>query len=140
MMVVHSSQLTSGPRAWIPPGEGVNWSSIGQHGWHIISLPTWLGNRVLAELGEESGAVIQDDLVHTMTWLVPLGSAEECALPPEANTTGDEGKIFVPGMARTRTTYWRVKPDAKRLLTDCVRLLAALEAVQNNPRPGRPAS
>ncbi|WP_217199191.1 hypothetical protein [Streptomyces buecherae] len=139
-MDVDSPQLTSGPRAWIPPGEGVNWSSIGQHGWHVISLLTWLGNRVLAELGEGGGAVIQDDLVHTMTWLIPLGSAEGRALPPEADTTGDEGKIFVPGMARTRTTYWRLKPNAQRLLTDCARLLAALEAVQNNVRPGRPAS
>ncbi|MEU3960052.1 hypothetical protein AB0F42_09550 [Streptomyces buecherae] len=128
------------PYDWIPPGEGVNWSSIGQHGWHLVGLPTWLGNRVLTELGTESGAVIQDDLVHTMTWLIPLGSAEGRTLPLHADTTGDEGNIFVPGMARTRTTYWRVKPDANRLLTDCARLLAALEAVQNNLRARRPTS
>lgn len=122
---------TPTPPNWIPPGEGVNWTAVGPHGWHTLTLPRWLGDRVLVELGEDGGAVIQDDLVHTMTWLIPRGAGSGRQLPCDVEVSGDDGTmIFVPGLARTRTTYWRTPPAPDRLLSDIDRLLEALDVVR----------
>ncbi|MBB5935726.1 hypothetical protein [Streptomyces zagrosensis] len=61
---------TPAPRHdWIPPGGGVHWSRVGDLGWHTLTLSTYLGNRVLAHLGDGTGAVIQEDIGRQMTWL-----------------------------------------------------------------------
>ncbi|MBC3983579.1 hypothetical protein H8N01_13675 [Streptomyces sp. AC536] len=43
------------PHDWIPPGGGVRWTRAGELGWHSLTLPTYLGNHVLAALGEAGG-------------------------------------------------------------------------------------
>ncbi|MBB5935850.1 hypothetical protein [Streptomyces zagrosensis] len=131
------------PHDWIPPGGGVHWTAIGEHGWQVVTLSQWLGERVLAELGPDSGAVIKDSLVRTMTWLIPEGAAAGFQLPDGADGCGyDDGMLFVPGMERERTLYWAVKPAPDRLLTDLARLLDALavvrEDIREQPRTDQP--
>ncbi|MFD4995192.1 hypothetical protein [Streptomyces buecherae] len=43
------------PHDWIPPGGGVRWTRVGELGWHSLTLPTYLGDHVLADLGEAGG-------------------------------------------------------------------------------------
>ncbi len=55
------------PYDWIPPG-GVRWTRVGELGWHAFTLPMHHGDRVLAELVEDSGAVIQMDGEQQLTY------------------------------------------------------------------------
>ncbi|MFI2029631.1 hypothetical protein [Streptomyces buecherae] len=43
------------PYDWIPPGGGVRWTRVGELGWHRLTLPTYLGNHVLAALRPTKG-------------------------------------------------------------------------------------
>ncbi|QKW51832.1 hypothetical protein [Streptomyces buecherae] len=44
------------PHDWTPPGGGVRRTRVGELGRHSLTLPTYLGNHVLADLGEAGGA------------------------------------------------------------------------------------
>ncbi|MFF5715767.1 hypothetical protein [Streptomyces buecherae] len=124
------------PHDWIPSGGGVRWTRVGELGWHAFTLPIHRGDRVLAELGEDSGAVIQMDGEQQLTWLIePWAEAVRHLREREGVTlAGDDGSyLFVPGMARARLCWWRVAPEPGRLLTDAGRLAEAYAVVR---RPG----
>ncbi|MFF5716125.1 hypothetical protein [Streptomyces buecherae] len=126
------------PFDWVPPGGGVRWTRIGELGWHTLSLPYYLGNRVLAALGDESGAVIEEDVPERLVWLIePKAAAVRHLYGHEVvSLAGDDGSyVFVPGMARARMVWWRVPPEPERLLTDAGRLVEAIAVLRPGVRP-----
>ncbi|MBB5933798.1 hypothetical protein [Streptomyces zagrosensis] len=128
-MPTETSMPTTPPHDWIPSGGGVHWTRVGDLGWHTLTLTTYLGNRVLAHLGEASGAVIQEDIGRQMTWLTEPHAPALQHLYGDDNITisGDDSSyVFVPGMTRTDLVWWRVKPTPKRLLTDAGHLAEAI--------------
>ncbi|MBB5936614.1 hypothetical protein [Streptomyces zagrosensis] len=130
------------PHDWMPPGGGVRWTRVGDLGWHTLTLTTYLGNRVLAHLGEASGAVIQEDIGRQMTWLTEPHAPAVQHLRDDSNVTisGDDSSyVFVPGMTRTDLVWWRVMPTSERLLTDASRLAGAIDTVRNSNSHNRPA-
>ncbi|QKW51292.1 hypothetical protein [Streptomyces buecherae] len=109
-------------------------------GWHALTLPMYLGDRVLFALGEAAGAVIQEDVERRLTWLVEPDSAALQHLhdQPEVTLAGnDDSYLFVPGMTRDHTVWWRVTPTPDRLITHAG-LLADAFAVLRPAKGGRP--
>ncbi|MBC3988967.1 hypothetical protein H8N00_08735 [Streptomyces sp. AC563] len=97
----------------------------------------YLGDRVLSALGEAGGAVIQEDVEQRLTWLVEPHSAAVQHLHdhPEVTLAGDDDSyLFVPGMTRDHTVWWRVTPTPERLMTDAGLLADAFAVVR--PRTG----
>ncbi|WP_217189434.1 hypothetical protein [Streptomyces buecherae] len=128
------------PHDWIPPGGGVRWTRVGELGWHSLTLPLYLGNRVLSALGEAGGAVIQEDVEQWLAWLIEPDSAAVQHLRdhPEVTLAGnDDSYLFVPGMTRDHTVWWRVTPTCDRLITSA-ELLADAFAVVRPRTGGRP--
>ncbi|MBC3992331.1 hypothetical protein H8N00_26325 [Streptomyces sp. AC563] len=117
------------PHDWIPPGGGVRWTRIGELGWHALTVPTYLGDRVLAALGDASGAVIEEDVERRQTWLIEPNSPtmQRFHGHPVVSVRGDDDSfLFVPGMTRDHTVWWRVAPTGDRLLTDAELLATAV--------------
>ncbi|MFT2020154.1 hypothetical protein ACMA1D_30610 [Streptomyces sp. 796.1] len=117
------------PYDWVPPGSSMNWVRVGEFGWHTLTLPTDLGEPVLAALRHTTGAVIQEDADHRLSWLIePKAPAvEHLHERAEVTLSGDDGSfVFVPGLARTHLVWWRVSPTADRLLTPADQLAGAI--------------
>ncbi|GAA4663332.1 hypothetical protein [Streptomyces youssoufiensis] len=114
---------------WVPSGTGMAWVRCGELGWHTLTLPKGLGDRVLADLGEASGAVVQEDEDHRLTWLTePKPSAlSHLRGHPQVTLSGDDGSfLFIPGVDRRHLVWWRIPPAPDRLLTDADRLADAI--------------
>ncbi|MBB5939370.1 hypothetical protein [Streptomyces zagrosensis] len=134
-MPPEASTPTPSPHDWIPPGGGVRWTRVGELGWHTLTLPTYLGDRVLVQLGDAGGAVIQEDIGAQMTWLTAPHAPALLGLPDHGTMTisGDaDSYVFVPGMTRTDLVWWRVAPTPDRLLTDAEHLTDAITTVRAN--------
>ncbi|WEV26211.1 hypothetical protein OYE22_14125 [Streptomyces sp. 71268] len=95
---------------------------------------------MLTALGEAGGAVIQEDVEERLTWLVEPDAVAVWHLRdhPEVTLAGDDDSyLFVPGMARDHTVWWRVAPASDRLITSA-ELLADVFAVVRPRTGGRP--
>ncbi|GAA4686671.1 hypothetical protein [Streptomyces youssoufiensis] len=137
-MPIGAEYTSPSPYDWVPPGGGVRWTRVGELGWHALSLPCYLGNRVMAGLGEASGAVIEEDVPARLVWLIePKAPAvQHLGDHEEITVAGDDGSyLFVPGMARARLVWWRILPSPDRLLTDADRLVEAIAVLRPGVRP-----
>ncbi|MBB5933198.1 hypothetical protein [Streptomyces zagrosensis] len=140
-MPTETSTPTTPPYDWIPPGGGMRWTSVGELGWHTLTLPMYLGNRVLAELGDTSGAVIQEDADDRLTWLIEPHAPAVQHLRENHNVTlsGDDGSyVFVPGITRHHIVWWRIEPTSNRLLTEAGKLADAITPPPAKEGPVRP--
>ncbi|MBB5933323.1 hypothetical protein [Streptomyces zagrosensis] len=102
-------------------------------------MPLHLGNRVLAQLGDTSGAVIQEDIEPHLTWLIEPNAPAVQHLRADDRCTlaGDDGSfLFVPGMTRDHLVWWRITPEPDRLLTDAPRLADAITTTLHHRTPG----
>ncbi|MFC5724932.1 hypothetical protein ACFP1Z_32785 [Streptomyces gamaensis] len=114
------------PGRWIPGGQGVHMVEAGdRHGWDAVRMPAAYACAVLDALGQDTGAVIDDQLNGVYYWLVPTRAL---VLPPVRDcpfdVLGNGTSIAVPGLARQRPVTWRVQPLPDRILT-CPRTLSA---------------
>lgn len=116
---------------WTPPNtEDVEALPVGKW-WDAVSVSAAVGDRALQVLGEESGAVIQDDLYGKLYWLIETDSARSwCVRRVRVLTTlTDETTLLgVPpaGWTAERHSYWRVPLGPGRYLTEAGRLHEAL--------------
>ncbi|MBC3989318.1 hypothetical protein H8N00_10585 [Streptomyces sp. AC563] len=134
-MPTEAEHATPAPYDWVPPGDNMRWTLVGELGWHTLTLPLPLGDRVLAELGDASGAVIREDADRRQSWLIePKAPAvQHLRSHPEITLSGNDGSfIFVPSLARRHLVWWRIPPTRDRLLTDADLLADAIAAL----RPG----
>lgn len=108
--------------------------------WDAVRVPRNLGEAVLRDLGEETGAVIEDPNGALLYWLVRPGAGAEWSLPPVSGiqVQGSTTHVAVPGPQRTAGPHWRVPPTRAQCLTDADSLHSALRAavdVALGPRP-----
>ncbi|MGH3116994.1 MAG: hypothetical protein ACRDP3_05790 [Streptomyces sp.] len=101
--------------------------------WDAVRLPAYLGDRVLAVLGDQGGAVIRDPCAHRLYWLVRSGSAASWKFPGNAHVQvlGPASWVTVPPRDRVRSAgpHWVMPIDESRLLTNPCRLRTALTSV-----------
>ncbi|NGO14323.1 hypothetical protein G5C60_43715 [Streptomyces sp. HC44] len=95
--------------------------------WDAVRVPLALGVRTLEELGNATGAVIEDSYGTTLYWLIPPGSATDWNVPP-AQILGSGCHLAVPPPHRTRAPglHWRVVPTRTRHWTNPTTLHRAL--------------
>ncbi|WP_208874799.1 hypothetical protein [Streptomyces armeniacus] len=95
--------------------------------WDGVKAPAWAGDRVLARLGERSGAVLRDPWSDTLYWLIRPGAADGWRLP-HVTVLGVACYVAVPPVHRTNGLgpHWAVPPDHDRQLTDPALLHEAL--------------
>ncbi|MGH3313071.1 MAG: hypothetical protein ACRDP3_21210 [Streptomyces sp.] len=121
------------PERSFPPA-GLN-SELTQAGvwWDAVRVPAYLGDRVLARLGEDCGAVIRDPYAHRLYWLIRTGAAKGWMFPAVAHVQilGAGSWLTVPPRDRVVSTgpHWARLAVGDRLLTDPELLHAALTAV-----------
>ncbi|MEU3962938.1 hypothetical protein AB0F42_24550 [Streptomyces buecherae] len=122
--------------AWIPPGAAVRWVHVGDAGWHAVSVPLITGATVLTALGDDTGAIIQDDGGRQMTWLIRPGAADTYRLPADAIVVREPSRLHVPGLDRGDGIWWCLPPTGGRpALTPMPALAAALAAATAGRRP-----
>jgi hypothetical protein len=96
--------------------------------WDAVSLPAYLGDRVLAELADDCGAVIRDPYAHLLYWLIRPGTAEGRRFPDAARVRvlGKGSCLVVPpvGCDRSAVVYWARPVVNGCLLTGSWRLHA----------------
>ncbi|WP_335979623.1 DUF6415 family natural product biosynthesis protein [Streptomyces sp. CA2R106] len=115
--------------AWQPPQRGrLELVSCGQ-AWDAVKVPGHIGESVLARLGEETGAVIEDPRGHVWYWLVLPGAPDnwiECG----AECLGMAAYVVVPPADRTEGlgVRWRVPLSSEHYLTEASALRKALAA------------
>lgn len=116
-------------RDWIPAGRAVSMRPAGRW-WDAIRVPRSLALTVLGQLGDQTGAVIEDPSGDILYWLVAPGHAADWEFHPAAgvHVLGETAHVAVPGPQRTAGPHWRVPPTCTRCLTDPRRLKAALYA------------
>ncbi|WP_186318939.1 hypothetical protein [Streptomyces sp. SAJ15] len=108
--------------------------------WDAVRVSLDSADDVLKQLGDKSGAVIEDPREACLYWLVAPGAAEGWTLPHPVLQQG----AFVPVPPAPRTegpaVHWRVPPGPGRGLTDALRLhTALLEATGGREDPIRAA-
>ncbi|MBR7676629.1 hypothetical protein KDA82_27215 [Streptomyces daliensis] len=108
--------------------------------WEAVVVPSYLGDRVLARLGRESGAVICDPYGHRLIWLVPPGTTQGWVVPEATcvQLLSVAQHVTVPPGWCTRSafTHW-VRGWAEHGLTDARLLYVVLDAVilaEHGPR------
>ncbi|WP_311615983.1 hypothetical protein [Streptomyces johnsoniae] len=98
-----------------------------------MRVPSIVGVRAVGVLRERSGPIIEDRALHTMTWLVPRGSAADwdpAALGVLVLMRGLP--ILVPpadAQGHAEAVWWLIPPTAT-CLTDPDALLDVLEQVR----------
>ncbi|MFJ8646337.1 hypothetical protein ACIRNI_09445 [Streptomyces sp. NPDC093546] len=114
---------------WTPPqGPDVTLLPAGRW-WDAVRVPSSLGSRVLARLGENSGAVIEDGFGAILYWLVWPGAADEWVLlQPSVSICGATTYVAVPPVTYTEGPglRWATPLSPTRYLTDPELLRAAL--------------
>ncbi|MBR7674087.1 hypothetical protein [Streptomyces daliensis] len=103
-------------------------------------MPTYLGDRVLARLGRESGATIRDPYGHRLIWLVdPLATRGwvVAAISCVQLLSATQYLTVPPGWCtRSMSPHW-LRPWAEHGLTDARLLYVVLDAViraEHGPR------
>ncbi|MGP3947220.1 hypothetical protein [Streptomyces sp. 7N604] len=99
-------------------------------------MPTIWGNCVLRQLGQKTGAVVDDQLSHRLYWLIPVDGAAGWQVPAahDIEILGDGYQLLVPGTLRDHLLKWLVPPRPYRLLTAPDDLIAAITTALG-PRP-----
>ncbi|MGH3309101.1 MAG: hypothetical protein ACRDP3_00670 [Streptomyces sp.] len=101
--------------------------------WDALRAPAYLGDRVLAQLGDECGAVIRDPYAHRLYWLISPGTAAGWHFPEVARVQvlGAASWVAVPPRDRVRLPglHWARPVEDGRVLTDPDTLYATLTAV-----------
>lgn len=99
--------------------------------WDAVRLPASLGDRVLAELGDSSGAVIRDQ--HVLYFLIRPGGADGWTFPSDAQVRvlGEGSVVVVPpmGCSQESCLCWARPVVNGRVLTRSRVLHCAMQAV-----------
>ncbi|GAB2800270.1 hypothetical protein GCM10027091_35090 [Streptomyces daliensis] len=130
----------TGTTPWAPPtGVTAVLEPAGVH-WDAATVPAYLGDRILARLGRESGAVIRDPYGHRLTWLVPPGTTREWTVPETSwvQLLSIAQHLTIPPGWCTRSafTHW-IRSWDPHGLTDARLLYVVLDAViraEHGPR------
>ncbi|PGH50016.1 hypothetical protein CRI70_14385 [Streptomyces sp. Ru87] len=98
--------------------------------WDAVQAPAHLGDRVLASLGDASGAVVRDYYRHRLYWFVPPGTAASWRPVPYVETYGRGTWIEIPpaGLRRGLGPHW-VRDPAPGPGPGPVPLLTGVEAL-----------
>lgn len=116
----------------LPSGMDVEVREAGVQ-WDAVCAPAYLGDRALAALDEDTGAVIRDPYNHLLYWLVRCGAADHWRFPEEAHLRilGRGSWVGVPPRERVRSAaaHWVRLPVPGRELTPPHSLHAALQVV-----------
>ncbi|MFD7505289.1 hypothetical protein [Streptomyces sp. NPDC059850] len=123
--------MTTRALPWTPPHSGdVEMIEVGQH-WDVVRAPADIGERAVALLGDETGAVIAD--YGLMYWLIAPGHARTWQrLRRDIHALGAEragvAYVGVPPAAHTTgpRLHWHIPMGPDRYLTDADRLHEAL--------------
>jgi len=129
---------------WTPPrGDDVEMIEVG-HYWDVVRAPADIGERALALLGDETGAVIAD--YGLMYWLIPAGRAQTWQLRRReiyALNAERAGVTYVGVPPAAQTTgprlHWQIPIGPDRYLTDADRLREALSRAVSEPAEGATA-
>ncbi|WP_055484556.1 hypothetical protein [Streptomyces sp. WMMB 322] len=101
--------------------------------WDAVRLPAYLGDRVLARLGDDCGAVIRDPYAHLLYWLIKPGTADDWSFSDEAQVRilGKGSCVVVPPVDcdRSAVVYWARPIVNGRILTSSWPLYAAVRTV-----------
>jgi hypothetical protein len=101
--------------------------------WDAVKVPAWIGDRVLARLGDFCGAVIRDPYAHRLYWLVPTDTAIGWAFPENAcvQILSTATWVAIPSRDQVRSTgpHWVSQVEATQLLTPPDPLHRALDSV-----------
>ncbi|MEU0841852.1 hypothetical protein ABZ370_20620 [Streptomyces sp. NPDC005962] len=123
--------MTTNALPWTPPNtEDVEALPVGKW-WDAVSAPTAVADRALELLGQDSGAVIQDDTYGKTYWLIGIDTARSWGMRQVRVLTelADEGTLLgVPPASwrAERMTYWRIPLAPDRYLTGPDHLARAL--------------
>jgi hypothetical protein len=134
--------MLNGIEAWWPPsGFTVELAPAG-HAWDAVRVPSEIGLPVVARLGDDSGAVIQDVSGGILYWLVRPGAADAWKLPqPFVEIRGETSYVAVPPVGRItgeHRLWWIVPLTRSSYLTDPELLHAALAAEIETVAGSRP--
>ncbi|GAB2792840.1 hypothetical protein [Streptomyces daliensis] len=125
-----------GSTCWIPPsGLAAELTPAGVH-WDACQVPAYLGDRVLARLGRESGAVIRDPYGRRLTWLIDPLATRGWAIPEATciQLLSTAQHVTEPPAWCTRSSFahW-ARGWAEHGLTDA-RLLHVVIRAEHGPR------
>lgn len=97
--------------------------------WDAVRAPSSLAVRALDQLGEDTGAVIEDPSGARLYWLIAPGAAADWPRLAQIEVLGDACHLVIPhkGKVRAPGPFWRVLWSPGHHLTDSAALLAALE-------------
>lgn len=97
------------------------------HTWDAIRVPHLPAQHVLARLGEDTGAVIDDPYQAVLYWFLSAGAARDWTVPGTVPLALGQ-HLVVPPADRLRGPgpHWRVSPTGGRFLTSAHRLRACL--------------
>jgi hypothetical protein len=102
-------------------------------GWDAVRVPEYLGDRVLARLDRQCGAVIRDPYAALLYFLILPGAADEWTFPDEARVRilGSSSAVLVPPLHLDHSPgpHWVRRVVNGRVLTRSRRLHAAVQAV-----------
>ncbi|WP_019354737.1 hypothetical protein [Streptomyces sp. AA1529] len=123
---------------WLPIGSTIEAVPAGVF-WNAVVVPGTLGRQLLDELGEFTGAVIEDVSAEKLYWLIPPRAGTEWNLPG-IEVLSTDSWVGVPGPDATLRCRWHVSVDDVGALTEPDALRAALVAVisadSESPRSG----
>lgn len=121
--------------SWAPPfGQATKLLPAGES-WDAVRVPAYLGDRVLARLGREGGAVVRDPYAHRLYWFIAPGAADAwiAGIPDVSfvQVLGTGCWVMVPPLDRRRSAgpYWQVPVADGCRLTDAELLRVVLDAV-----------
>jgi len=122
--------MTTRAEQWTPPTGHTTVALQAGTWWDAVRVADSIGERALAILGAESGAVIQDSS-STLYWLIPCGTAGFWTPRHVDVLTAAEGVatyLGVPPVNRLAKpgSYWRRPFTRDRYLTDPWLLFGAL--------------
>jgi hypothetical protein len=123
---------SSAPHLTLPAGPDPEVQAAGVS-WDAVRVPGYLGDRVLAALGEHCGAVIRDPYGHLLYWLIEPGTGDDWVFPDEAHVRilGHGSWVGVPPAEcfRSAVLCWARPVRSGRVLTRSRRLHAAMQSV-----------
>ncbi|MFJ6460258.1 hypothetical protein ACIQM0_04225 [Streptomyces sp. NPDC091387] len=126
---------------WLPP-DGTVWTvGAGEH-WDAVRVPYSLGRSAVEAMSDGCGAVISDSWSRILYFLTTVGTSDGWAVQGTV-PCGVTTYVTVPPLnANNGGLHWLREPTAERVVTDPVKLRAALvasTAVILGPRTERPA-
>lgn len=123
--------MTSEATFWMPPRGTQGKVEPAGRWWDAVRVSRFLGEQVLKQLGEASGAVIEDVPRALLYWLIEPGSADDWPEMSQVTVWGTACYISVPPQSATNEPVrWRVPGEPGRYLTDVQALRHALETAR----------